>query len=288
MSNLQGSGPISNPIQNPTPNPSTDPKSISFDQVSKLFNLPLSDAAESLGVCASVLKKICYENGLVRWPYRKVISGKCIEDIKEEASREKQERSVEFPKAAGEKRDSLASSAISSFPGSPLQNKSISSTMEMPKAGAFSQQQGTRNAQSGSLPHFRISNLTKATSVSYDEFKYGFPSDGLSTVTYRWWGNKSPDNNEDSQPNNDNAKNNKEQAENVAEKSECKTSVDSMEVSSLTDVRKRAVKEGKEMLRLGVYRGHRANMLDSTKRKILRQVFKSYFHVNGGMSNLES
>lgn len=25
-----------------------------------------------LGVCASVLKKICYENGLVRWPYRKV------------------------------------------------------------------------------------------------------------------------------------------------------------------------------------------------------------------------
>lgn len=49
------------------------------------------------------------------WDFQ-VISGKCIEDIKEEASREKQERSVEFPKAAGEKRDSLASSAISSFP----------------------------------------------------------------------------------------------------------------------------------------------------------------------------
>ncbi|KAJ8561075.1 hypothetical protein K7X08_027265 [Anisodus acutangulus] len=275
MSNLQGSG---NPIQNPI----TDPKSMSFDGVSKFFNLPLSDAAEYLGVCASVLKKICYENGLVRWPYRKVISGKSIEVIKKEALREKQERFVEFPKAAGEKHDSLASSAISLFSGFPLPNKgSISSTMEMPKAGAFSQPQGTRNLQSGSLPHFRISSLTKGTSVSsYDEFKYGFPSDGLSTATYKWWGNKSPDGNEDSQLNDDNSKNSKGHAEN--------TSVDSTGTILLTDVRKRAVKEGKETLRLGVYRGRSANMLDSTKRKILLQVFKSYLHVHGDTSNFES
>ncbi|KAJ8527781.1 hypothetical protein K7X08_015232 [Anisodus acutangulus] len=262
MSNTQGSG---NSIQNPNPNP--NPKSVSFDEVSKFFNLPLSDAAQSLGVCASVLKKICYENGLVRWPYRKVISGKSVEDIKKEALREKQERSMEFPKAAGEKHDSLASSAVSSFSGSPLPNKgSISSTMEMPKAGAFSQQQGTRNVQSGSSPHFRISNLTKGTSVSsYDEFKYGFPSDGLSTATYKWWGNKSPDGNKDSQLNDDNANNNK---------SECQTSVDSTGMTLLADVRKRAVKEGKETLRLGVYKGRSATMLDSTKRKILLQVFK--------------
>ncbi|CAN4097017.1 unnamed protein product [Withania somnifera] len=279
MSNLQGSGPSSNPNPN---------KSVSFDEVSKLFNLPLTDAAQSLGVCASVLKKICYENGLVRWPYRKVISGKSIEDIKKEALREKQERSVEFPKAAGEKNDSLASSAISSFSGSSVPNKSISSTMEMPKAGAFSQQQGTRNFRSGSLPHFRISNLTKGTSVSYDEFKYGFPSSGLSTTTYRWWGNKSPDPNEDIRLNDDDAKNSTEQAEKIAEKAKCWTSVDSSGTTLLTDVRKRAVKEGKETLKLGVYRGRSANMLDSTKRKILRQVFKSYLHVHGDMSNFES
>ncbi|KAK4344109.1 hypothetical protein RND71_037203 [Anisodus tanguticus] len=286
MSNTQGSG---NPIQNPNPNP--NPKSVSFDEVSKFFNLPLSDAAQSLGVCASVLKKICYENGLVRWPYRKVISGKSVEDIKKEALGEKQERSMEFPKAAGEKHDSLASSAVSSFSvgreggmwyrhlgmndhinscsfwGSPLPNKGcINSTMEMPKAGAFSQQQGTRNVQSGSLSHFRISNLTKGTSVSsYDEFKYGFPSDGLSTATYKWWGNKSPDGNKDSQLNDDNANSNK---------SECQTSVDSAGMTLLADVRKRAVKEGKETLRLGVYKGRSATMLDSTKRKILLQVFK--------------
>lgn len=282
MSNVQGSGPSSNPIHNPNPNPN---KSVSFDEVSKLFNLPLTDAAQSLGVCASALKKICYENGLVRWPYRKVISGKSIEDIKKEALREKQERSVEFPKAPGEKNDSLASSAISSFSGSPLPNKSFSTTMEMPKAGTFSQQLGTRNFQSGSLPHFRISNLTKGTSVSYDEFKYGFPSDGLSTTTYRWWGNKSPDRNEDGRLN---AKNNTEQPENIAEKSESQTSVDSTGTTLLTDVRKRAVKEGKETLKLGVCRGRSANMPNSTKRKILHQVFKSYFHVHGDMSDFES
>ncbi|PHT51703.1 hypothetical protein CQW23_06165 [Capsicum baccatum] len=290
MNNLQGLGPISYPIHNPNPNPrpNTDPKSVSFDEVSKLFNLPLSDAAQSLGVCASVLKKICYENGLVRWPYRKVISGKSIEDIKKEALREKQERSMEFPKAAGERNDSLASSAILSFSGSPLPNRSITSTTEMSKAGAFSQQQGARNFQSGSLPHFRISNLPKGTSVSNDEFKYGFPSDGLSTTTYRWWGNKSPDRNEDSKLNDDNAKNNTEQPENITEKSECQTSVDSRGTTLLTDVRKRAVKEGKETLKLGVYRGRSANMLDSTKRKILHQVFKSYFRVHGDMSKCES
>ncbi|PHT72947.1 hypothetical protein T459_23732 [Capsicum annuum] len=142
----------------------------------------------------------------------------------------------------------------------------------MSKAGAFSQQQGARNFQSGSLPHFRISNLPKGTSVSNDEFKYGFPSDGLSTTTYRWWGNKSPDRNEDSKLNDDNAKNNTEQPENITEKSECQTSVDSRGTTLLTDVRKRAVKEGKETLKLGVYRGRSANMLDSTKRKILHQV----------------
>ena len=73
----------------------------SWEAISKHFSLPLSDAANNLGtslpssriwtfkfqiiyfllifcviigagVCVSVLKKICRENGLDRWPYRKV------------------------------------------------------------------------------------------------------------------------------------------------------------------------------------------------------------------------
>ncbi|KAH0735962.1 hypothetical protein KY285_011669 [Solanum tuberosum] len=50
MSNLQGSAPSSNPNPIQNPKPITDPKSVSFDEVSKLFNLPLSDAAESVGI----------------------------------------------------------------------------------------------------------------------------------------------------------------------------------------------------------------------------------------------
>ena len=74
-------------------------QSLSFDDIADFFSLPLYDAASTLGnffflsiffgeffwaflllsfylhpsgVCASVLKKICRENGLDRWPHRKV------------------------------------------------------------------------------------------------------------------------------------------------------------------------------------------------------------------------
>ncbi|XP_012459813.1 uncharacterized protein LOC105780177 isoform X5 [Gossypium raimondii] len=39
------------------------------------FSLPLDDAASTLGVCTSVLKKICRENGLDRWLHCKPDAG---------------------------------------------------------------------------------------------------------------------------------------------------------------------------------------------------------------------
>lgn len=79
---------------------STSTKSLSFDDISKYFSLPLSDAANHLGVCVSVLKKICRDNGLDRWPYRKFLSGKSIEDIKKYAAREKSKELAELSKIA--------------------------------------------------------------------------------------------------------------------------------------------------------------------------------------------
>jgi hypothetical protein len=43
----------------------------SMAQVSCLYHLPINEAAASLGMCATVLKKMCRKNGVERWPYRK-------------------------------------------------------------------------------------------------------------------------------------------------------------------------------------------------------------------------
>mgnify|MGYP000908505984 CR=1 FL=1 len=48
-----------------------DGTKISKDIVISLFNLPINDAASSLGICATKLKKICRFYNIKRWPYRK-------------------------------------------------------------------------------------------------------------------------------------------------------------------------------------------------------------------------
>ena len=40
--------------------------------LSELFHLPINEAAASLGVCATVLKKRCRTSGIKRWPHRKI------------------------------------------------------------------------------------------------------------------------------------------------------------------------------------------------------------------------
>ena len=45
-----------------------------LDELSQYFHLPINDVARDLGVCATVLKKICRKNGIKRWPHRKIKS----------------------------------------------------------------------------------------------------------------------------------------------------------------------------------------------------------------------
>jgi len=49
-------------------------QSLSFADVSRHFHLPLTQAAELLNVCVTLVKRVCRENGVSRWPYRKLQS----------------------------------------------------------------------------------------------------------------------------------------------------------------------------------------------------------------------
>ncbi|KAK1931316.1 Protein NLP2 [Phytophthora citrophthora] len=57
--------PPTRPISNATRN-------INFDMLQPHFERPLQQAADSFGVCTTLLKKICRRNGISNWPYRKI------------------------------------------------------------------------------------------------------------------------------------------------------------------------------------------------------------------------
>ncbi|KAL4171918.1 hypothetical protein KRP22_007094 [Phytophthora ramorum] len=56
---------LARPISNATRN-------INFDMLQPHFERPLQQAADSFGVCTTLLKKICRRNGISNWPYRKI------------------------------------------------------------------------------------------------------------------------------------------------------------------------------------------------------------------------
>jgi hypothetical protein len=45
-----------------------------YDHLKQYFHLPMVEAARSLNVCQSYLKKVCRRNNIDRWPYRKIQS----------------------------------------------------------------------------------------------------------------------------------------------------------------------------------------------------------------------
>ncbi|KAJ1618389.1 RWP-RK domain-containing protein, partial [Pavlovales sp. CCMP2436] len=49
-------------------------KGLSFADVSQHFHLPITQAAETLTVSVTLVKRVCRENGVSRWPYRKLQS----------------------------------------------------------------------------------------------------------------------------------------------------------------------------------------------------------------------
>ncbi|XP_020684673.1 uncharacterized protein LOC110101214 [Dendrobium catenatum] len=179
--------------------PPTRSGKLTINDITKFFSLPIAEAASILGVSDSVLKRICRENGIVRWPYRKFLAGKNVEIINKDGTREKTKEVHELSKLAKDKvhvstlsTSTTATSLAETF-SSDIDNKApglVQDTKKLQKgvhmSGQVFHKQGNKFVQYGwsGIPQ---PLQPKNISTYMDEFEYGFPSNGLSSVSTKWW-----------------------------------------------------------------------------------------------------
>ncbi|CAM0144433.1 unnamed protein product [Urochloa decumbens] len=264
------------PAQPPAPPPKPTRVSLSYEEISKLFSLPIAEAASILGVCTSVLKRICRTHGIVRWPYRKLVSAKAGDDTKA-PEREKAKELLELSKNAKQKAFTPSASSIVS-----------SSTSQ---GAAKSQQGSSKTGQVSLSPPAGKQNVpvtlahgsqAKAIPSYMDDFKYGFPSSGLSCETMKWWGGNSDT---DCAPTKDVGR----EAHGEASKGttddddldwgadEAETEADgtvTAEASAqLCSLRRKAVDDGRKLLNGDTRRGQEFSRLNKRQKLALAQVF---------------
>ncbi|GFZ05499.1 hypothetical protein Acr_17g0010710 [Actinidia rufa] len=168
----------------------------------------------------------------------------------------------------------------------------------MSKSKGIPMQQQGKNIQNGRSQPLYSSNMTQGTQASLDEFKYGFPSDGLAIVSYKWWESSSLDNGEDTKGSGvEDTQGGKRKSEElsdallmVGEKPVSRNDKSIMDLQGtgwLSDVRKSAADEGREALKLGVFRGCSVNKMDRRERKLLLRIFKSSLPSHWGYWSLE-
>ncbi|XP_073299581.1 uncharacterized protein [Primulina huaijiensis] len=154
----------------------------------------------------------------------------------------------------------------------------------------------SKDAHNESPHDIHASTTTKGNSTTVDEFKYGFPFHGLSSISYKWWGSKlNCGNSQQSQITDtketrqlpkssaDAAANSSSVDVKMSEVKASLTDVDSQWTSSLTALRKRAVEDGRKSLKLGVYKGYGVKNLDRSQKMALVQIFRS--PLPGGWEN---
>ncbi|CAN8295297.1 unnamed protein product [Cochlearia groenlandica] len=103
-------------------------------------------------------------------------------------------------------------------------------------------------------------NLAK-TVAALDEFKYGFPSEGLTTVSNKWWGKPGKSGHGD--------EGEEENTEDVKDKAA------SDKPHPLVGIRKRIAEEGREAVELGLRRGFDSKRPNKRDQELLSQIFKS-------------
>ncbi|XP_048499785.1 uncharacterized protein LOC104889954 [Beta vulgaris subsp. vulgaris] len=161
----------------------------------------------------------------------------------------------------------------------------------MSKSQGSTQEPGSKTTITWRTHHVLASGLASETNTFSDEFKYGFPSGGLSECSNRWW--------RSSFDGNDTKTSSKieditkvqadggissiceEKANNATRESECDNKQD--EVSecdkqnevSLSAVRKRALEEGKEALKFRALKKYGADKLGNEEKILLRRLYQT-------------
>ncbi|KAK4275572.1 hypothetical protein QN277_018630 [Acacia crassicarpa] len=151
-------------------------------------------------------------------------------------------------------------------------------------------QQGSKNIETRPSHNLISSNLPKGMTSTLDEFKYGFPLEGLSTTSNKWWGSSvgGPDDSADSkkkaEDGADVSKHVKGQLRDTEKKEEADTEMSEAGKEAvktpegaalLREIRKRAVEEGREAHKLGVFRGYGVKKLGKREKIMLLQIFSS-------------
>ncbi|OQS01885.1 hypothetical protein THRCLA_05673 [Thraustotheca clavata] len=62
------------PTAVPIPRNGWNVKDITLNELRPHFNKPMAAVAQEMGVCITLMKKICRKNGLTRWPHRRIRS----------------------------------------------------------------------------------------------------------------------------------------------------------------------------------------------------------------------
>lgn len=121
-----------------------------------------------------------------------------------------------------------------------------------------------------------------------DEFRYGFPSNGLLRTSNKWWGSSTAANKNDTHVKADRNTEQTEQSEKVLKSSPCEgevggqggtdeanTSPQLSGTGLLSAVRKRALEEGQEALKLGFHQCSGINKPGKREKLLLQGIFGS-------------
>eukprot|EP00850_Spirogloea_muscicola_P009968 SM000057S18398 [mRNA] locus=s57:466681:468294:+ [translate_table: standard] len=176
---------------------------IPFEEVEKVFGLPIAEACNILGMQIWTLKKVCRDNGFPRWPYRKLQKGMTMEQIKEEFA--PQIAAAKARKAAAAAARLVRAAPPPPAPAAASQLAHILSNQASPAPPPSPMPQTLKarfSPQGFPYPYpvplaaatqrkLRI-EATRAGCAYLSDFELGFPAEGLvRTFTNRWWGTSS-------------------------------------------------------------------------------------------------